>query len=233
MQIDFDLKDDLDVTLDPDNYQDATDPAPPPAGNYKLAIEKWALRKTRDGELVLDRNSAGKPTFPKITIEMVRIVEPFPFNDRKVALYQDFKTKPTQRMGETVNALADLTRALDQTQGFNGLAAGIKLFGELAQNGTLSAYCDWVWYDGDYVTAAMEEQFDGRNYGELSEDEKKIAGEIYNKAKFRGMKKNRLPNGKFSHIWKNPASGNNVTAKLQIVKFYPSLSSVKYHVIEG
>lgn len=233
MQIDFNIVDDLDVSHDPDVYQDAGNPPPPPAGNYRIKVEKWSLRKTQDGELIMDLNDAGRPAFPKITLEMVQIVEPFPFTDRKVGLYQDFKTKPFRREGDLANYLSDMVRSLDVTRSFSGLKAGLETFDELVEAGnTLSVYADWTWYDTEYVKAKMDEMFDGRNYGALTDDEKKLAGSVYNTAKFKGMKKNKV-NGKFSHIWTNPASGNKVEAKWQIVKFHNSRASVRYYVVEN
>lgn len=231
MQIDFELSDDLNVAVDPDTYQDQANPAPPPAGTYKLQIEKWSVRKTQDGEVILTNNSSGVPTYPILVLEKVKLLEPFPYNDRIVGLYQDLKTAPKTRMGQTVSDLGDIVRALDQTQGFSGLKQGVQIFGQLAETTPFSATLDWYWYDSEFVRNQLDEQFDGRNYGELNPDEKRKAGEIYNKAKLQGMRKNKLPNGKFSHIWTGP-SGNKLEAKLKIVRFYPSLASVKYYVVE-
>lgn len=232
MEIDFNLSDDLNVNLDPETYQDQTNPAPPPAGNYRMSIEKWSIRKDQNGDVVYDTNDAGKPTFPRIVLEKVKLVEPFPYVDRMVGLYQDLKTKPKQRYGETVNELSDIIRALDQTQGFSGLKAGLTLFGQLAQTNTLSVSMDWFWNDREYVQSMLDEHFNGRGYFDLDPDERKAAGEFYNKAKLTGMKRNRLPNGKFSHIWTGP-SGNKIEARLKITRFFPSLSSVRYYIVEG
>lgn len=233
MQIDFQIVDDLNVSVDPDTYQDAGNPPPPPAGNYKIMVDKWAIRRTQDGEVILDNNENGTPAFPRIVLEMVKIVEPFPFNDRKVGIYQDFRTKPFNREGSLATNLGDMVRALDATRSFSGLKQGLEVFDELVQTNPMSVYADWVWYDSEFVTAKMDEEFDGRNYGELSPDEKKLAGGIYNAAKLQGMKRNKLPNGKYSHIWTNPASGNKVEARWKIVKFMNSLASVRYYVVEN
>jgi hypothetical protein len=228
--LDYDLVDDLEVSVDAETYQDRLNPAPPPTGNYRVKILKWGLAEY-EGKLTLDANAKGERTLPRLKVEQIEILEPFPYVDRKVMLYQDFKFRSFDRAGENASEFADLLRGLNQEVSFRGTKEGLKVFADNVDNNSLVVTLDWTAYDGEYVRERFNTLFGKDSYTDLTPDERRQAGEIYKKARVNGMKNFRLPTGKISHVITGP-SGDKIEARSKIVAVFPSLASVKIGVRE-
>jgi len=221
--LDITLGDDLDVAIDPETYVDQQSPAPPVAGNYNFRIKKLGVRKNKEGEPVLTDDR-----WPIYVLEMVDIVEPESLA-RGVGLFQDLKTKPFERNGVAVMEVGDLIRAIDQSRSLRGLEAIDEALAEfVGTEATFRGYLDWSAYDSAFVKAALAEAgLTGQRYASMSDSDKKVASDIYKKAKLSGMKKfPKLANGRHSHIWTGP-SGESIEARPRITRFYPSLEEIR------
>jgi hypothetical protein len=216
------VEDDLDVAVDPETYQDQTNPAPPLPGNYRLV----AL-----GPLVTKKDKAGQPVvadgkFPVFTLQRVKIVEPVEA-EKEFGLFHDLRSKPFDRFGTVATDIGDIVRAMDQTRGWSGLREGVSALEELLeQNTSFVVKLTWEAYDGAFV----EQEFDELGISKGSEKKALADGRI-SKDAYNGIyKKARLgardfkPNGKggLIHIAKGP-SGAMLEARPKIQKFIPSL----------
>ncbi len=220
---DVEINDDLDVQIDPETYQDQTSPAPPAAGNYRFRVKKITVRKDKEGNVVLRDGQ-----WPVYTLEQVEIVEPAELT-RTVSLFQDMSTKPFDRSGVKVSQVGDFLRAVDQTRAVRGLTAMDEAVSEAAETGAIfSGYLDWNAYDSEFAKGALEAAgLKDTKFADMDEAEKKLANEIYKKAKVKGMKKfPKLPNGNPNHVWVGP-SGNSIEGRAEITRFYPSLEEVR------
>lgn len=217
------IADDTDVQIDPETYQDQTSPAPPEAGNYSFKIKKLGVRKTKEGEIVLRDGQ-----WPVYVLEQVEIVEPQEFA-RTVSLFQDVATKPRDRNGVKVSQALDLVRACDQTRAIRGLQEVDEALAEFVDTGAIfRGYLDWNAYDGSFAKDELEKaDLKDVKFAEMNDEEKKVANDIYGKAKLKGMKKfPKLANGRANHIWVGP-SGDSVEARAEVTRFYPSLETVR------
>jgi hypothetical protein len=205
------LNDDVTDVQVTDDYVDQSNPPPPLAGNYRLRVLDGDLKKDRDtGELI---EQDGK--YPIFEMRTVEIVEPAALT-RKVALYQDVRSKPFDRQGYSgASNFNDFLRSLDQTVRFVGVKAGVTALRELLGKDTsFLVQLDWEATDLDLVKSRREA-------GETDNDA------LYKDARLRGMK--NFPKiektGKPNHVWTNPASGNRVEARATIKRYYPSLDT--------
>jgi len=200
------LNDDVTDVQVTDDYVDQSNPPPPLAGNYRLRVLDGDLKKDREtGELI---EQDGK--YPIFELRTVEIVEPAALT-RKVALFQDIRSKPFDRQGYPASLFGDLIRSLDETARFVGMKAGVKLLRELLGKDTsFKVQLDWEATDLELVKSRRES-------GVTDNDE------LYKDARVRGMKNfPKLGNGKPNHVWTNPVSGNKVEARATIKRFYPS-----------
>jgi hypothetical protein len=214
--LDFVQTDVLDVAVD-ETYEDQRNPAPVPSGNYTLKVLRHKGAE-RDGQPILRDD-----IYPVIQIDQVEIIEPSEFAGRKVGLFQSFETKPSRRQ-RGGSDLGDLTRALDATRTWTGLKEGVATLEELLGAGLpMNVRIDWEANDYEYVKAALTaENLNGVRYAEMIDDQKKIANDIYNKAKLRGMKNfPKLQSGDFNHEWTGPG-GEVIEARPRITRFFPS-----------
>jgi hypothetical protein len=224
---------------DQETYQDATGPVPPPTGNYELKIEKSTLKKNKDGQPILDD---GK--FPIFVIQSATIVgaSNFPAVDgdvpmggglgegttRKVGLLYDVRTKPFERGGHQVSNFVDLLRSFDVSRArFTSFKEGLETLADLINQGaTFRARLDWTAEDYE----ARNEEL--KKYGETTAEQKeRLTQQQYNAiyAKYRVTSMHKFPkrpNGGYDGIWTSP-SGKPVEARLKIVRFYPSIETVR------
>lgn len=213
-------------SIDQQNYPDQRGPAPPPAGNYSFKILRSGLKK-RNGQLVTYEGAhpvTGETIhYPVLSLMAVEIVEPFECGRKLQNLWKDIYTKPFQRDGRFGSGLLDFIRSYDQTRVIGSVEEGLRLVEEFTAQGlTFRGRLDWTAYDGDY---AQEEIQKAGGAAVLS---KEALNAIYDAAKVRSMFKfPRRPDGGYSHIWKNPLSDNEIEAKLDLTRFYPSLDTVK------
>ncbi len=217
--------DDLGIQLNPEAYQDQTNPPPPLPGNYRFqVVGALAARKDANGELKLTDGQ-----FPTLTINRVKIVEPSE-NEKEFGIFHDIRTKPFDRYGTVASDVADFTRSVDQTRGWSGLGEGLEVLDEMVQaNATFTAQIKWEAYDAEYVEKAFAEL----GIAKGSEKAALASGQITDAAYKAIYKKARLvtndflPDGKGGRkpSAKGP-SGNSLEAKAKIGKFFPSLESV-------
>jgi hypothetical protein len=207
---DLEVEDDLDVALDNDTYQDQANPAPPVAGNYQLKAVKLGPKKNKEGAPVYEN---GDKRFPILSLQSAEIVEGLGDGiTRKVMIFQDIKTKPFDRYGTPASNLMDVARAYG-TANWAGVTAGIAAIFEAAQLGeTFAAQLDWSVYDTEFVEAALEQfELAGVDKTELTDEQKKLKGAVYNAARVTGMGKfpYNQNSGKFVHVLQR----GNVTVK--------------------
>jgi hypothetical protein len=160
---DVQILDDLDVSVDQNDYVERQEPLPLTKGNYGVRIKSFDLRKLRDSEELQLQD--GK--YPIIVLQMVEIADAGQETNmvgRPVALYQDIRTKPFTRTdnttGETsqANALGDLVRSADPSASFTGLKEGLALLQSLvAQGAVFYAPFDWEARDSSAAREAIEE----------------------------------------------------------------------------
>ncbi len=220
------VEDDLDVSCDVDTYQDQQNPAPPLPGNYKMVVVgKPALRMGKDGKPQL---TDGK--FKTLTIQRAKIVEPVEA-EKEFGIFADLRTKPFDRFGTVASDIADITRSMDQTRGWSGLAEGVALLEELIDQSTpFTVQLAWEAYDGAFV----EQAFDALGISKGSEKKALASGQISKSAYDAIYKKARLGTKDFPVITKadgtltlSPSakgpSGATLEARAKIKKFFPSL----------
>lgn len=223
------VEDDLEISVDPSTYQDQVNPPPPAPGNYRMIVlGGLQQRKDKNGQAVL---TDGK--FPVLTIQRAKIVEPVE-QEKEFGLFHDLRTKPFDRFGTVVSDLGDIIRSMDQTRGWSGLHEGVGLLEELiAQNTPFTVQGAWNAYDGAYVEA----QFTALGISKGSEKSALLAGQITKEAYNAIYKAARLGTNDFpikvnadgvkyrSQVGVGK-SGQNLEAKFQIRKFFPSLETV-------
>jgi hypothetical protein len=222
---------------DQENYQDATGPIPPATGNYELRIEKSAIKKDKKtGKAILDD---GK--WPTFSIYSATIVDTSNFESenggglgagtfRKIGLLYDVRTKPFERGGKLVSNFVDLLRAYDVSRaGVNNIDEGLEVLTDLI-NQEKTFRCRLDWYAEDYEARNAELARHGETTAERKAKLSKEAfNNIYKKWRVTTMKAfPRRADGGYDAIWTSPAPSNKpVEARLQIVKFYNSLETVR------
>lgn len=214
------LVDDLDVSLDANDYVDPKPPAPIDAGNYGFRIKSMQLRKKRDSEELELQD--GK--YPIITIEMVEVVEPQE-NARPVALYQDFRTKPFERTDystgtkKMASALNDLIRSADATVSYNGLTEGLKTFEGLVASGAIFyARFDWTATDVEAAKEAVAEiETAATQAGQdlKSPEVRKAVNDVWKKFRTKGQSKFRNKAGVVVPFI-DAADGSTIPARVEI-----------------
>jgi hypothetical protein len=215
---DLPVVDDLNVPVDPTEYADQANPAPPAPGNYRFAPVKVEPKTTKEGKLVL---VDGK--FPIINLAQVKIVVPVE-NERGVGVFQDIRTKPGTRKGRhgqdvAVNDFYDLLRSFDATVTIDGFEHAKTLLQQyLGSGATFVGQLGWQANDYDYVEAQFAlvgaTTFEARKT--IAKD---VANNIYNKARKRT--KDFVVNGKRQSSILGP-SGQMLEARPVISRFYPS-----------
>lgn len=233
---DLEITDDLNVSMDNETYQDQANPAPPVAGNYGAKAVKIEPAKNKNQEPIFENSDPRFPIFRLQTVELVDGVD----SPRKVAIFQDIKTKPFDRYGSASSQLGDITRAYG-TESWQGIRAGLELLQEAAQQGNVFyAQYDWSVYDKAFIDAALV-QFELKDVAkdDRTDEQKKLLNAVYKAGRVTGM--GRFPfnekTGKFSHVlplgdvtFKNPVTNSNVTvevdgrtleARLTITRFFP------------
>lgn len=218
------VDDDLSIAVDPETYQDQTNPPPPLPGNYRMIVVggKVEQRKDKNGNPIV---TDGK--FPVFTIVRAKIVEPVDA-EKEFGLFHDIRTKPYDRHGSVVSDVGDIVRSMDQTRGWQGLAEGVGLLEELiAQNTPFTVQLKWGAYDSDYV----EQAFLAAGIAKGSEKAALANGLITKEAYSAIYKAARLGTNDFVADGKGGRrpvavgkSGKTLEARAQIGKFFPSLS---------
>jgi hypothetical protein len=198
-------------------YQDQLPPGPPVRGDYRARITKLTTRTNRDGEVIL---KDGK--WPVLVVEEIEIIEGIANTPRRVAVYQDIRTKPFDRYGKKVSQLGDLLRAYDQNREFKGLAGQIAGLKELVQTSASFVFRgDWIAKDTEHAKARIAA---AGGYDNLSREE---INAIYNECEVRGMA--NFPTmtdpktGDQVHLSQvEGPSGNTLEARFEMRRFYPS-----------
>ena len=209
------LADDLEVTNDPDNYSDPLPPAPVAEGNYRLRLEV-ALDKNQDGSIRGQKDDKGK-FYPTILIKKGVVVEgPAGTIDRTGISFARVYTKPFPRGDGQANGLADLTRAFDQTRGWNNFEDGFRLLEELTQTATMRCRLVWEAFDTDHYNALLGQM--GKTKDQLTPAEKKQLNKDCTIKGAKNFDKNGIAKGK---------SGATLTARTRIGSTYPSSENVK------
>lgn len=226
--LDFDFVDDMNVGVNPDTYPDQSNPAPVPACNYLLRVTKFDVQRDKEGNAVVYKNAAGEPAYPVYIIEQAEVQEPSELAGRKIGLFQQVTTKPFNRNGEIASQMGDLLRSLDQSVAVRGTKAMIEAVTDLIINTPIPVRLDWEANDFGFVKAEFERLFNGKRYGELDPSDKNVASGIYKRAKCAGQRNfPTFANGKRNHVWTGP-SGDTFEARSKIVRYHPSLASIKF-----
>lgn len=235
-----DFTDDMDVSLNPDEYVDPAPPLPLLAGTYAVRITDSGLKRVRENgvptdEIVLIKNEQGEPTFPVIEVKKITIADAGEGNENMVGRsaypFQEFSTKPTTRRdfnrgGESFdfNHLSAIIRGHDATLGYKGLDEGLNLYKSLVSDGAkFFVRTDWVAEDRKWIreqVALIDQQ---EKAGELTaEAAKKARNEVrYKTGKQEGMTKFIVREGEnvyLNPVWVGP-SGDEIEARVQIVEF--------------
>lgn len=215
------ITDDLDVNMDPENYQDQASPAPPAPGNYRFVVKKVEEKKDRDSKVI---RIDGK--YPIITLQQLEIVEPVEFG-RLVSPFHDIKTKPFERFGSLVSEVGDITRAYDQTRGWSGLQEGLALLNEYFDtNATFVANLGWEAFDKAFLDQALAEAgLENTTYANRTDDQKQVVNALYKKARLR-TRSFPVRDGRRIHVAQGP-SGDMLEARPVITRFIPSEEGVK------
>lgn len=220
------VNDDLDISMDPETYQDQANPAPPLPGNYTLVITAGdgktptlTPRKNKAGELILVDDK-----FPILTAMRAKIVEPEEAA-KEFSLFHDIRTKPFDRFGSVVSDVGDLIRGMDQTRGYTGLADGLSVLEELvAQSTPFRVKLTWEAYDGEFVA----QEFD--RLGVTKDNAKeRLAKEVYNgiykKARLKATDFPADGKGGRQQVATGP-SGTKLEARAKITQVFPSAATV-------
>lgn len=216
---DLPVVDDLNVPVDPTEYQDQASPAPIAPGTYRFTIVKVEPKTTKEGALVLDD---GK--YPVLKLAQVKVVEPVE-NARGVGLFQDIKTKPGTRKNSrgadvAFNQFYDFVRAFDAETTIEGFEHAKQLFqGFVDSNGTFVAQLGWEAYDKEYVDQEFG-KLNKNTYDERKTVAKDVANAIYNKA--RKKTKDFIVNGKRQASIAGGVEGSTLEARPVIQRFYPT-----------
>jgi len=228
---DLQILDDLDVSVDQDDYVERQEPLPLPKGNYGFRIKTLDLKKEFGKDTILLQD--GK--YPVIVIQMIEIADAgseTAMVGRGVPLYQDVYTKPFPRTdrasgAETmVNSLGDLVRSADPSASFSGVKEGYKLLQSLASQGAVFyAPFDWVAKDGKAARENVEalENMARKNGEDLNSTAvRKARNEIYGKFTRRGMKSFKNEAGTIVPFIEG-TSGEAIQARVEIPRasFYP------------
>lgn len=233
MPVGFELQDDLDVSLNPEDYRDAPLPTPIHAGNYAGRIVKAGLKTLyeKPDEVVLVKDDNGVPTYPVIVIRELEVVRPEEFDGRKIfpqGFGQEFGTKPYMRTDYSTqerypaNNLADMLRSHDSSIAFRGLREGQQRLEQIMSEGGLFHFqIEWVAEDREFIKNEIEELKAALEDGRLGEDEfTKLSREVrYKKGRLEGMNKFIDPEtGSLVPSWLGP-SGEEVEARAFIKKW--------------
>jgi hypothetical protein len=183
---DLELNDvDAGFEVNPETYKDQANPAPPAYGNYGFKILNIGARTTKEGVAILQNDR-----YPILSLNQVEITEGLGDGvTRKVGLFQDVPTKPFERIGVAVSALADLIRSIDATRAWRGLDEGRDILREAFDQGIQAhAQFDWSAYDKAFVEAAFEQLQLPKSKDERTDEQNAAVSAIYKTARITGMK---------------------------------------------
>ncbi len=217
--VDMDAIDDFaDVTLaDASTYSDQTNPAPLAPGSYRVRVEEGGLRKTKDGELILDNG------YPQVQINKLTVVEPEEFAGKVLFPFKNYSLRPVQggaRKGAV--PVVDLLRGFDDSLTFvNGKEAIQQLVEQIASGATLVVGTNWIAKDSAAIKDFIEE-----NNGDLNGVDQKVKSDFFNSAIIRGQKRFPKVNGVFVPEIAGP-SGDVLEARVDITRIYPSSKTAK------
>lgn len=226
--------DDLDVSMNPDEYVDKAPPPPVTGGYYGFRIVKGGLKKVyqKPDEIVLVDKK-----YPVIVIEQIEIVSPEDLpgiSGRSVFLQgfgQEFGTKPFERpdfvTGGKVpaNNLADIIRSSEagQSESFRGTEEGLRLFQRLVADQTIfHGEVEWTAQDSKWVGVEVRALDALVKAGELTQE---AARERMNEVRYKlgrqdNQAKFKLPTGGFAQTWTSP-SGDEIEVRNFIKQFIP------------
>jgi hypothetical protein len=222
------VEDDLNISVDPETYEDQSNPAPPAPGTYSVVVLGKLRQKTeKDGQPVL---TDGK--YPIFTIDRVKIVEPAD-SEREFGLFADVRTKPFERRGTVVSDVGDIVRAMDQTRKCSGMAEGVGALEEGVDTNTpFKVQLEWEAFDSKFC----QEEFAklGIDSTQRGASKKAIdAGLITKEVSNAIYKKARLGTKAFPVIEKNGQlvrqgwtygpSGEKLDARIRVQRYIPSL----------
>lgn len=214
------VDDDLGISQNPETYQDQKDPPPPLPGNYKMVVV---------GAIVPRKDSAGKlmltdGQFKTLTIQRAKIVEPVECG-KEFGLFADLRTKPFKRVTTDCSDLADFTRSMDQTRGWDGLLEGIDVLEELVGQSTpFTVQLGWEAYDTEFVAQEFD-RLGVTKFNAKMRLDKGVLDAIYKKARLgtKAFKPDGL--GGLLTTTQGP-SGATLNAKPRVKKWIPSLTEV-------
>lgn len=223
---DVQILDDLDVSVDQNDYVERQEPLPLTKGKYGVRIKSFDLRRVRDSEELQLQD--GK--YPIITLQMLEIADAgteTAMVGRQVALYQDIYTKPFERQDRAsggtvlVNSLGDLVRSADPSASFSGLKEGISLLQSLVAQGAVFYFdMDWIARDNGASREAIEELETRANQNgeDLNSAAVRAArNEVYKKFTRRGMKNFKNEAGVIVPFILS-TTGDEIPARVEIVR---------------
>lgn len=220
--VDMDAIDDFaDVSLaDASGYQDQTGPAPLAPGAYRVRVEEGGLRKTKDGELILDNG------YPQVQINKATVVEPEEFAGKVIYPFKNYSLRPVQggaRKGAV--PVVDLLRGFDDSATFvNGKEAIQQLVEQISNGNTLVIGTNWIAKDSEAIKDFMDENADEN--GKLDHVDPEVKKKFFNAAIVRGQKRFPKVNGNF--VPEITGQNNTVLeARVDITRIYPSSKEVK------
>lgn len=219
----FDIQDDLQV--DASYKEQQIGPAPPKPGTYLIQIDRWEMKRDKDGEPVLYKNKQGNPTYPVLQIRQFTIVEPAEAA-RKVVGFFDVSSVPFERDGVPASQAADLLRAIDASIEARNTGEVLSELTARLTNARIMARVDVSAYDTAFVNAKFD-SLGGRDT--LTRED---ANKVYSEGRIRGGAKILQANaGKGQtklpfYKWFGP-SGTVVDARPELGQFFASTQSVE------
>lgn len=210
------LIDDTEVAVDAKGYVGQSNPPPCPPGTYGFKVKAIDIKKDRNtGEPILKTvQKNGKDySYPTIVLEQLELVEPED-RHRLVMLYQDFSTKPFERVpGRAASQAGDLFRGFDTESSVTTLELIEALLAQAKSGQIFYADLDWKAADWGYAIEKVEE------LGLRKPDDSKAINDLFQNAQQTGWYKFRNDAGKISHLWEGP-SGTIVEARAYLKKIY-------------
>jgi hypothetical protein len=242
--------DDLDVSLNPEEYKDPAPPLPLMAGNYGVRLVEAGFKRKRDDqgnptdELVLIKDANDKPTYPVVEVRKIVVAAAGDGNDNLVGRsaypFQEFSTKPGTRRDFNMggqeypfNHLSAIIRAHDATIGYRGLNEGLNVLKSLLADGAIFYIRgDWKAEDRSWIREQVQTIDAQQEAGELTEEAaKKARNEVrYKKGVQEGIAKfvQNGPNGKILvPSWTSP-SGEEIEARFFIREFISTAQLSKF-----
>ncbi len=223
MPADMSFADDLDVQLDPNEYQDPSLPLPI-AGNFGVRIKKSDLKKVygKDEIVYVD----GK--YPVLRFSEVEIATPDTHAGRAVYLpFVEFGTKPYMETDFNAggvklpaNNLAKILRSHDATLGFRSLEEGLKTFEQLVNSGAVfHVQLDYIAEDRKWIGEQVKLITAMKERGSITEDDAnaQMKDVRYKKGRKEGVR-NFVVGGQVVPMFESP-SGELIQARTTIKRW--------------